>query len=563
MITADQIQAARERSPEQALALALELWRSRRDPLSAELVFAFDAAARGERRWPKVDQPSWLAAARQADVVTVGWLADTLHERWPRGEQNPIARYRALRPLLPDPRLSRALLGVLADGRRRGRPGDERLPRLLATLAACEDPGAVEPLEALLASKLSATTWIRQHLIEELQPIVERLRTVPVHPGPDPASWRALLPAAAPPQAGGQREAEALLAQIRAEPENLPLRRVYADLLCERSEPRGEFVQRQLAEGRPPRELFDAGDQLLPTWPPLERGPLLESLLGPDLMATLIHCVFVEGFLFEAELRISSSAPTAVWKRAMADERLLTLHTLRKGHQAAARRYEEVVAAPACRNLRLVEAHSVGALDRLMALKGRRFAWLEMFKKPRRGQLAQLAEAPAFRELRGLRVMLPGKDDSMDFGFLYDQPPRPRVHPADRLNPLLDELEPLLAGLEVLSVQERRLPDHAGPSLAETWPRLAHLRRFSLMRGRACYDLSAHPEGGTVALVSPWTSTTDELIDALDQLPHGLREVSIHMRPWVSLKDDAHAAVDRWRASRGLAPLPAPTQPQA
>jgi uncharacterized protein (TIGR02996 family) len=122
----------------------------------------------------------------------------------------------------------------------------------------------------------------------------------------------AALPSALAPRRASQPNERSLLAQIAAEPRDLEARRVYADLLTEREQPRGEFITLQLlaAEGA-----LDAAGQ--------RRMRQLERIHGRDWLGelgSLIHDpVYERGFVVRCRLG-SASSPTDLWQSTVAPE---------------------------------------------------------------------------------------------------------------------------------------------------------------------------------------------------------------------------------------------------
>ncbi|NTX11665.1 TIGR02996 domain-containing protein [Myxococcus sp. CA056] len=118
------------------------------------------------------------------------------------------------------------------------------------------------------------------------------------------AGFDAALQEAAPPRPRNAADAEALLAQVLAKPEDDEARAVLADVLLEQGHPRGELIALQLEAARRPltaaerkREqaiLKSARKELL--------GPLDEAL-KPD-------CVFTRGFLSHAALKQGNARAT-------------------------------------------------------------------------------------------------------------------------------------------------------------------------------------------------------------------------------------------------------------
>ena len=234
--------------PASALALLEALWRATRDPGRGD---AFEAlAGKVHPRRPlsgktvSAKSAAWLALddrRTSADVATL--LAALTVGHWGLAQER-LARVSAW---APDPRVSGALVALLE---RPPYASQDAIPfweDLLTVLVAVDDPRSTAHLAVF-----AARTWpgsirageLMKPLLEEAARAAEG-RAPPLPLGEIAARLRdELLRRVAPPSEHA-RSAERLLARIFDNPEDDELRRVYADVLLEQGDPRGELIALQ------------------------------------------------------------------------------------------------------------------------------------------------------------------------------------------------------------------------------------------------------------------------------------------------------------------------------
>jgi|GEM_PF-5672878 len=196
---------------------------------------------------------------------------------------------------------------------------------------------------------------------------------------------------AAPPKPRNAADAETLLAQVLAKPEDEEARAVLADVLLEQGHPRGELIALQLEATRRPltaaehkreRELLkSARKELL--------GPLDEAL-KPD-------CVFTRGFLSHAALKQGNARSIQSALEKVAGHPLwATVEHLEGGGDY------DITTHPVMKSLRSLANSDVGLRDlakrpRLesLAVRGAVDAWTELGQDP-----------SAFTSLRHLDLFL-------------------------------------------------------------------------------------------------------------------------------------------------------------
>lgn len=258
-----------------ARELLVDEWRLTRAPEIAELVARLDAVAASrltaELITPRVDSTlaKFRAVAGADDPALARWILDVLG--------NPPFYAASSAPLYD------ALVDELAALR------DRRL--------ADELPRVCEVLEARLRYKSQS-----RPLIARLEAVAATLpAAAPVNDPALAAIHRELHSSAAP-----ARTIEALFADVYANPDDDGPRQVLGDALIERGDPRGEFIQLQLARGRggavTPREtelLKRHGKQWL--------GPLATVLsFGKGYSSTRFERGFVAraDFIFKIEQKL-------------------------------------------------------------------------------------------------------------------------------------------------------------------------------------------------------------------------------------------------------------------
>ncbi len=212
----------------------IDAWRCRRAPELAELV-----ATVAERA------PDDLAA-KLAEVVTPR-VASSLH--------NLVA----LRGV-DDPRLSKFAIDALVQLPFTAETAARFLGELIAVVERHADVRVIErapAIETAIQTRIKRLA-LRQKLVAQLQATIARYVKAPAPASAAEAAIESELARLLEPVRRPARSAEALLADIYANPDDDAPRLVLADLLLERGDPRGELIMLQLERptGEPtPREL--------------------------------------------------------------------------------------------------------------------------------------------------------------------------------------------------------------------------------------------------------------------------------------------------------------------
>lgn len=386
---------------------ALVVWARTPHPLVANAIDALSEEALATFAAPKAKtrrafHAAWLERAVDADAVTIGWLARTLREKLevresPEVLRDDFARVRhgafferldALAPYASDPRVSSALCGVFED-----MPftvwdvpmTTEVYAPVVAMLIGSADARVVVRLRAVLAEPRVRDPVLLDVARALLPGIIESVARLPTPALVDEAVWRE---AAVRRRVAPDVHEAALLAQAVT---HEAARGIYADVLIERGEARGEFIALQL----------DGSDKALKRANELLKKHSAEWL-GP-LHFALRRMVFERGFLVEAELSPGADATPEMWSAAARDAQLATVRRLRKGRGSTEHLYD-FYGGGALRALRVLEVPGYDALQYLPALKGS-VRELVLFERFSRDRVTDFAEF----ELDALTVSGPGE----------------------------------------------------------------------------------------------------------------------------------------------------------
>ncbi|MCA9671062.1 MAG: TIGR02996 domain-containing protein, partial [Myxococcales bacterium] len=331
--------AVERRDRVEALQHLLLAWRTTAHPHIAALVETLSADI--DRALPAVDHAlegeayhdAWVNLAAQQREVDVARLVPGLF-RLPLGKLL-AARVEHMRSRPADPRITRALFEMIAEPPATAQSLKPMWNALFAQLASSGDVRGRALLEARLDQPQGASKFWPHHY-QKTRELLEVLPAAPPTLGEATARRVARLGAAltrlaegqpSPAQAllgegasdggsaagavGGDEAAE-LLAQIEANPSDLSLRSVYADMLSERGDPRGELIALQLRELRGEASAADRsnGRKLLGQFGPRWLGEL-QPVIVPQQFG------FAGGFLDWCEVVFKSPEQRALAQSAM------------------------------------------------------------------------------------------------------------------------------------------------------------------------------------------------------------------------------------------------------
>jgi uncharacterized protein (TIGR02996 family) len=311
------LQLERARSaegPEAVLDALLAAWRARPLVETAELVELVSrrAAVRGRllvaSRAASLEdaQAEWLGRAAAGRAIDLPRLVDAIVT--PRRALS-IQRLRRLDGWPADPRLAPALLALAAQRPLTSRPARPFWTAFFTLLERRADARLAPRVAALLEAK--PVTEFDLYLAGKLRGVEALVAALPPPPTATPTERAALDAVAARLEVARERRdgatADELLAAVWRDPDDDGPRAVYADWLCERDDPRGEFINLQLARAREPASLRR------------ERALLAEH--GRAWMGAIEPAVHTSAFRFE---RGFLAACRVAWRKLAASPRLMT-----------------------------------------------------------------------------------------------------------------------------------------------------------------------------------------------------------------------------------------------
>ncbi|ATB36276.1 hypothetical protein CYFUS_001690 [Cystobacter fuscus] len=280
------------------LAQLLDAWRAAPHRELADRIAAVGA---------KLGAGTWDTVATKPDPTVLSALLDTLLDK---GSVKARARLEAMEAWPEDPRIDRWVADRYADPPFTSTGARPFWTRLLPLARRVRDARAAETLAKARTGfdrSILHEEFLGRHLDSlqfQLSAVTDAELSADLRealPGID-AALRSETEAAKPRRSA---DAEALLAQVLAKPEDDEARAVLADVLQEAGHPRGELIALQLeatrrtltpAEAKRERQLIkSARKELL--------GPL-DEVLKPD-------CAFSRGFLSRAALKQGNSGALA------------------------------------------------------------------------------------------------------------------------------------------------------------------------------------------------------------------------------------------------------------
>lgn len=417
-----------------ALDTMLDAWRTKR---AAEVAAAVEAlGARFAKfqgafsaRTQKQQLADWLEAAQRGDPAELSRLMQQLVDDWERARPASMApRVEQLVAVTDDPRLSTVWLPLLRRPTMTGSASNKVWTRIGKVLAASGDPRLPTPLDEIVKS--APKTNLAPSVVEPFQKRLAaaakelRKRVGDVAPELSPEEDQELmalqevlsvLPAAVDPgpqKLGSSARSEAeVLQELYADLSNDEPRWIYADLLQERGDPRGEHVALQLqhAAGKGDKKSRSRERALL--------NQHWRAFLGP--LASIIKkdgLVFHRGFLSECCIK---DARQLVIEAQLSNPDWRTVRTIRfDGYSGISDQLSSVT---------VLDGLSTHLIDRLQ-----KHAWSRNLEELhvrtsylRREELDPLADPERFPVLKTLGVHVFGLHDNVGF---WDHPAAQRMH---------------------------------------------------------------------------------------------------------------------------------------
>jgi uncharacterized protein (TIGR02996 family) len=369
----------------QALALAVQAWRTQRAGVIADAVVALGERLPAEEapriRTNKAFQARWIEVASADDARAVGWLAASLTTRMPKNEPDDLfnARLEAIRKR-PDPRFSTPLLAMIRERHDIARwcrtaidetlrvLGDERMREALTRLEAENDDMAWADVFASMPSVASLDAT-------------------------DVSKWQRILGATSGKKRVSRTDMKALFEAVYTSPDSDAPRHILADALQETGDPRGEFIALQLAEAASPATAGSVAraDELLATHH--------KTWLGP-LHSVVYRARFRRGFLDLLELEPRRKASAKMWEIHARDPQLMTVRTLLRG-RAPVKLEHSFILSPALISLRQVAVRTHAIATALAERLPERLEVLHVHdeKALREWMLPLVATLPGLREV--------------------------------------------------------------------------------------------------------------------------------------------------------------------
>jgi uncharacterized protein (TIGR02996 family) len=277
-----------------ALRALLDAWRSTRSPEIAVLVERI--SERYGSQLPPIDgtsraetQEMWLGVCGEQRACDLPRLLVSITATQGRST-DALARVNALASWPSDPRTAAAALAVIEKPSFYASSTRPFWKAMIALVVDHQDPRAIDGLDALAKrfrvtstyQNLSSTNaWFKNQLKTAANQLRDR--------APAPSELDTATKKVCNAIVSMLETEDALLVEIYAHPDDDQPREVYADLLQQRGDPRGDFIALQLAGNT--KRAAELLAQYARTW----LGPLSQLLF-------IDECVFERGFLARARL---------------------------------------------------------------------------------------------------------------------------------------------------------------------------------------------------------------------------------------------------------------------
>lgn len=228
------------------LPALLELWRQTRAPEVSELVDRLSIV--GKPPYPKsasaaVKEPRWLSAAKLRRIDDLPALLASLHD----GHSTDVAqRVEALDGWPDDPRIASACARLFEQPAHLNLSTMPLWTLLAERVVRHADPRTKARLDAVAALGVGWTSLFRPHARGPIAALLDRTRQQ-LERAIASSQWRALtsLERERVSKSAPRADAATALAAVYEAPEDVSRRLVYADMLSEAADPRGEFISLQ------------------------------------------------------------------------------------------------------------------------------------------------------------------------------------------------------------------------------------------------------------------------------------------------------------------------------
>lgn len=268
----------------------LNAWRATRAEAVADAVDRISAELTSKEK-PLASKAAWWAAFESGRSASVERLLEAIPAGLDRAERLAAFAKR------PDPRVGTFARRWLVDAPVSGKKRGPFFLALATTLEAIRDPRVLPVLHDVLADRTVAVARCGLTNYKHLVALANALAKVRPKPLPQVAVEILRRLRDAPPPVVTTDPAE-LFARVYADPSDDGVRAVLADLLTERGDPRGEFINLQLARAGTDKPASAAEKRLEKTWSRAWLGAIEPAVLKSDV-------VFERGF--PTSLRLTRS----------------------------------------------------------------------------------------------------------------------------------------------------------------------------------------------------------------------------------------------------------------